>query len=79
VVLTPHWRELSWLVQTLYWDEKIAWQVDAGNKYYILNQMGEAAIQYQQEYPNDNNPKGICLAVLYSAYKVFTSDLYKEY
>jgi hypothetical protein len=41
--------------------------------------MGEAAIQYQQEYPNDNNPKGICLAVLYSAYKVFTSDLYKEY
>jgi len=79
VVLTPHWRELSWLVNTLYWDEKIAWQVDYTNKHFVLNQFGTAALEYQKENPNDNNPKGICLAVLYSAYKVFTSDFYKMY
>lgn len=79
VVLTPHWREVSWLVQTLYWDEKIAWQVNASNKYFILNQLGSAALEYQKEQPNDSNPKGICLAILYRAYKVFTSDFYKIY
>lgn len=79
VVLTPHWRELSWLIHTLYGDDKIAWQVDATNKYFVLNELGNAALEYQIEHPNDDNPKGICLAVLYAAYKVFTSDFYKMY
>ena len=79
VILTPHWRELSWLVDTIYWDEKIAWQVDYTNKHYVLNQLGNGALEYQNENPKDTEPKGICLAVLFKAYKVFTSDFYKMY
>ena len=79
VVLTSHFRELSWLVKTLYWDKAIAWQIDYTNKHYVLEQFGIAALEYQKENPNDQNPKGICLAVLYSAYKVFTRDFYKMY
>ena len=79
VVLTSHFRELSWLVNTLYWDKAIAWQIDYTNKHYVLEQFGIAALEYQKENPNDQNSKGICLAVLYRAYKVFTSDFYKMY
>lgn len=79
VVLTLHFRELSWLVNTLYKDKTIAWQIDYTNKHYVLEQFGIAALEYQKDNPNDQNPKGICLAVLYSAYKVFTSDFYKMY
>ena len=79
VVLTPHWKVLSWLVETVYWDNKIAWQVDYTNKHYVLGELGEAALEYQHENPNDNNQKGICLAVLYRAYRIFTSDFYKMY
>lgn len=79
VVLTPHWRQLSWLVQTIYWDERINWKVDYLNKHYVLKQFGLAALEHQQKYPNDPNPRGICLAVLYAAYKVFTVDFYKEF
>ena len=79
VVLTLHFRELSWLVHTLYWDKSIAWQIDNTNKHYVLEQFGIAALEYQRDNPNDQSPKGICLAVLYSAYKVFTSDFYKMY
>ena len=79
VILTPHWRELSWLVTTLYWDEKVAWQIDYTNKHYVLEQLGVAATAYQKENPNDTNSNGICLAVLYKAYSVFISDFYKMY
>jgi len=79
VVLTKHWRELSWLVTSLYHDNDISWQVDASNKYYVLGQMGKAAEDYLKLYPNDENVIDICLAVLYGAYKVFTIDFYKVY
>jgi hypothetical protein len=79
VVLTKHWRELSWLVTSLYNDKDISWQVDASNKHYVLGQMGEAAEEYLNLYPNDESPIDICLAVLYSAYKVFTIDFYEVY
>ena len=79
VVITPHYHELSWLVNTLYNDESIAWQVDSSNKHYVLKQMGLAALEYLEDNPNDKNPNGICLSVLYKAYKVFTIDFYKIY
>jgi gamma-glutamylcyclotransferase (GGCT)/AIG2-like uncharacterized protein YtfP len=79
VVLTPHWRELSWLVNAIYWDKKIAWQVDYSNKHFVLEQFGIHALAYQKEKPNDDNHRGICMAVLYGAYKVFTTDFYKMY
>ena len=79
VVLTKHWRELSWLVTSLYHDKDISWQVDASNKHYVLEQMGKAAEDYLNLYPNDESTIDICLAVLYGAYKVFTIDFYKAY
>jgi len=79
VVLTKHWRELSWLVTSLYHDEDISWQVDASNKHYVLEQMGKAAEDYLNLYPNDESAIDICLAVLYGAYKVFTIDFYEVY
>ena len=79
VVLTKHWRELSWLVTSLYHDKDISWQVDASNKHYVLEQMGKAAEDYLNLYPNDESTIDICLAVLYGAYKLFTIDFYKVY
>ena len=79
VVLTPHWHQLSWLVQTIYWDKRIAWRVDSTNKHYVLEQFGLAALEYQKKYPNDPKPSGICLAVLYAAYRVFTVEFYKDF
>jgi hypothetical protein len=79
VVLTPHFRELSWLVNTLYYDESIAWQVDSSNKHYILHELGLAALEYLENNLTDANPNDICLAVLYKAYKIFTIDFYKMY
>ena len=79
VVLTPHFRELSWLVKTLYNDEIISWQVDYTNKHYVLHEFGLAALEYIENNPNDTNPNKICLSVLYRAYKIFTIDFYKMY
>jgi hypothetical protein len=79
VVLTKHWKELSWLVTTIYNDVHISWQVEASNKHYVLEQMGIAAESHLNLYSNDESPVDICLAVLYAAYKVFTIDFYKVY
>jgi hypothetical protein len=79
VVLTPHWRELSWLIHKIYWDNQIAWQVDYTNKHYVLHEFGTAALEYQKENPDDSSPRGVCLAVLYRAYRIFTIDFYGEY
>jgi hypothetical protein len=79
VVFTKYWRELSWLVTSLYNDKDISWQVDASNKDYVLKQMCKAAEDYLSLYPNDENAIDICLAVLYGAYKVFTIDFYNVY
>jgi hypothetical protein len=78
VVLTPYWREIAWVIVAVY-DEKISWQVDYLNKYYVFEQLGQAALEYQLKEPNDKTYKGICLAVLNRAYKVFISDFYKEF
>jgi hypothetical protein len=77
-IFSPHWRELSWLIKTIYRDETFNWQIDSCNKHEILKTFGLAAKSYQQKNPNDKSSKGICLAVLSSAYKLFTIDFYKQ-
>lgn len=79
VVLTSHWKELSWLVTEIYNNPKISWQIDASNKHQFLGEMGDAMLQYQAENSADFNPRGIMLATLASAYKTITSDFYKMY
>jgi hypothetical protein len=79
VVLTSHWKELSWLVKDIYKNPKISWQVDASNKHYFLGEMGMAMLEYQGQHPADFDPRGILHATLASAYKTITSDFYKMY
>jgi hypothetical protein len=79
VVLTSHWRELSWLVTEIYKNPKISWQVDFSNKHYFLGEMGMAMTEYQSQYPADFDSRGILHAALASAYKTITADFYKMY
>jgi gamma-glutamylcyclotransferase len=72
VVLTPYWRELSWVIKTIFHHKGISWNIDHMNKYYFLRQLGESALKYQEENPNDNSPVGICDATLTRAYVLFT-------
>jgi len=79
VVLTSHWRELSWLVTEIYKNPKISWQVDFSNKHYFFGEMGRAMLDHQNENPADFSPNGILNATLISAYKTTTLDFYKSY
>jgi hypothetical protein len=79
VVLTKHWRELSWLLEKIYNNEHIIWQIDADNKYHLLSEMGQATIDHMLKYSNETSPFGICLSLLHAGYRVVTSDFYKEY
>jgi len=79
VVLTSHWRELSWLVKEIYKNPKISWQVDFSNKHYFLGKMGMAMLEYQMQNPTDLDSKGILQAALANAYKTITADFYKMY
>lgn len=79
VVLTDYWKELSWIVQTIYNNSKITWQVDYSNKHYLLNEIGKAALEYQSKKYDDFNHIGICNAVIVKAYKVITVDFHKKY
>lgn len=79
VVLTKHWKELSWLVEKIYNDKTINWQIDAENKYHLLSEMGNAAVHHIEINKEEESPISICLAVLNAAYRVITSDFYRQY
>ena len=79
VVLTKHWRELSWLLEKIYNNEHVIWQIDADNKYHLLSEMGQANIDHMLKYSNETSPVAICLSLLHAGYRVVTSDFYKEY
>jgi hypothetical protein len=79
VVLTKHWRELCWLLEKIYNNEHIIWQIDAANKYHLLSEKGEAAIDYMVKSSDETSPVGICLYLLHAGYRVVTGDFYKEY
>jgi hypothetical protein len=74
VVLTPHWKELSWLIKNIYSNESVTWQINYSNKHYFLKLLGVSALEYQMEHPEDSSAMGICDAVLTEAYKQLTIE-----
>lgn len=72
IVLTPHWKELSWIVRTIFHSNEIKWEINHLNKYYYLGEMGKAAIEYQESVSGiDSSHIGICEAVILKVYEVF--------
>ncbi len=63
VILTKHWEKLSWLVERIY-------KLLGGN----LEDMRLAADKYHKKYPDEEKAIGICLAVLYAAFKANIND-----
>lgn len=72
VVLTPYWKELSWLVSHIYNSESTKWLFNSYNKYIYFKEFGEAAIEYQNNNPNDTDHIGICRAGIANAYSLLT-------
>jgi len=79
VLLTNYWRELSWVVESIYNNAKISWQVNSTNKHYMLSEIGKAALDYISKNAHEKDHKGVCLVAIQGAYKVITYDFYKQY
>lgn len=75
VVLSPFWKELSYLIKNIYYDDVINWQINGYNKYYFIEELGKGAIEYQENNSETGKEdyKGICEAVLNKAYVLFTN------
>jgi hypothetical protein len=72
VVLTPYWKELSWVVSHIYNSESTKWLFNSFNKYIYFKEFGEAAIEYQNNNPNDIDHIGICRAGIAKAFSLLT-------
>lgn len=72
VVLTPFWKELSWVVSQIYNSDSTNWLFNSFNKYIYFKEFGEAAIEYQSKNPNDIDHIGICRAGIAKAYSLLT-------
>lgn len=72
VVLTPFWKELSWVVSHIYNSESTKWLFNSFNKYIYFEDFGEAVIEYQSKNPNDKDHIGICKAGIAKAYSLLT-------
>jgi gamma-glutamylcyclotransferase (GGCT)/AIG2-like uncharacterized protein YtfP len=72
VVLTPYWKELSWLVSNIYESEYVEWLMDYQSKYLFFDHFGRAAKEYQKMNPNEDNSIGICKACVTAAYALLT-------
>ncbi len=70
VVLTPNWQKLSWLLRNIYHDKSINWQIDYLSKYKILDELGQAILEYQDKYPG-HDLKGECMALVTKVYSIF--------
>ncbi len=62
LVVTPFYRELSWLFEQLR-DLNLP-QVDYLSKYSFYEDLAKAAMAYNQENPENDNPTGLLLCVL---------------
>ena len=71
IVLTPYWKELSWLVRTIFHSDEIKWEINHRNKYYYLEEMGKAAIEYQAASQDEKDHIGICEAAIVKVYEIF--------
>ncbi len=72
VVLTPFWKELSWVVSHIYNSDSTKWLFNSFNKYIYFKEFGEAAIEYQNKNPNDTDHIGICRVGIAKAYSLLT-------
>ena len=72
VVLTPFWKELSWVVLHIYNLESTKWLFNSFNKYIYFEKLGESALEYQNKNPKDLDHIGICQVVIASAYSLLT-------
>lgn len=72
VVLTPFWKELSWVVLHIYHSESTQWLFNSFNKYIFFKEFGDAVIEYQSKNPNDKDHIGICRAGIAKAYSLLT-------
>lgn len=72
IVLTPYWKELSWIVNKIFHSSEIKWEIRSLNKYYYLGEMGKAAVEYQESVSGiDFSHIGICEAVILKVYEIF--------
>ena len=80
VVLTPFWKELSWIVSTIYKSKYTKWLFNVSNKYIYFKEFGESILEYQKINPNDEDHIGICKAGIAKAYYLLTEGglLYVE-
>jgi hypothetical protein len=72
VILSPHWKKLSWLVRNIYHHPSMHWQTNYYNKYAILNALGTSMADYQKNNPDDREAEGICEALIVRAYEILT-------
>ena len=72
VILSPYYKELSWLVSEIYHSENTTWLFNYSNKYIYFQEFGEALLAYQENNPNDMNHVGICKAGLIKVYSLIT-------
>jgi len=72
VILTPHWQKLSWLLRNIYQHPSMKWQINYRNKYAILNILGNAIKEFQDENPHSRDEIGICEALILRAYNILT-------
>lgn len=79
VVLTPFWKELSWLVTSIYSNPKISWQIDNTNKHYFLRELGLSMIVKLESCSEKCVVQEILLETIYTAYRVITTEFYKSY
>ena len=72
VVLTKHWKELSWIVFQFYNNESTSWLFNHINKRIYFQTFGKALLDYQKNHLNDEDHVGICLAGVTQAYSLLT-------
>jgi len=79
VIVSKYSRELSYLLERIYNDENIIWQIDSTNKYYLLSEIGNDILHYQSKNKDSKTYKEICLTMLHTAYRIITSEFYETY
>lgn len=72
VIVTPNWKNLSWLLRNIYHHPTMNWQITSENKYDILSQLGKAMIAYLENNPSESKDIGIYESLISSAYQLLT-------
>jgi gamma-glutamylcyclotransferase (GGCT)/AIG2-like uncharacterized protein YtfP len=74
VVFTKYWREVSWLIHKIYYDDSINWQLNHKDKSTICRLLGESALDYMRnKHKDDESHLELCQAIIVKAYDLFTN------